>query len=168
MKKVILRKISRKILSRIHTTTSLEDALENTDFMIEAVIEDINIKKQIFSKADMLASFNAILATNTSSLPISEISSVVKNPERVIGMHFFYPPVLMKLVEIIKGNKTSESVIRRTYEIAKILGKEPIIIAKDIPGFMVNRVLFRLYDIACYLIENEKVSIEEIYCYCYL
>jgi len=151
-----------KILSRIHTTTSLEDALENTDFMIEAVIEDINIKKQIFSKADMLASFNAILATNTSSLPISEISSVVKNPERVIGMHFFYPPVLMKLVEIIKGNKTSESVIRRTYEIAKILGKEPIIIAKDIPGFMVNRVLFRLYDIACYLIENEKVSIEEI------
>ncbi|BDB98391.1 3-hydroxyacyl-CoA dehydrogenase [Saccharolobus caldissimus] len=157
-----IKESSEKILDRIHITTNLEYALEDTDFMVEAVVEDINIKKQIFSKADIVTSSHSILATNTSSLPISEISSVVKKPERVIGMHFFYPPVLMKLVEIIKGNKTSENVVRRTYEIAKILGKEPIIIARDIPGFMVNRILFRLYDIACYLVENGKASIEEI------
>jgi enoyl-CoA hydratase/3-hydroxyacyl-CoA dehydrogenase len=151
-----------KIVSRIHPTVNQDEALKDTDFMIEAVIEDINIKRQVFSKADQLSSPNAVLASNTSSLPITEIAQATKRPERVVGMHFFNPPVLMPLVEIIRGEKTSEETVKIAYEMGKRLGKEPIVINKDIPGFLVNRILFRINDIACILVEKGKADIIDI------
>ncbi|BDC18812.1 3-hydroxyacyl-CoA dehydrogenase/enoyl-CoA hydratase family protein [Acidianus sp. HS-5] len=151
-----------EVLSRIHVTTNQEEALKDTDFMIEAVIEDINIKSKVFSKADALSSDNAILASNTSSIPISEIAKYVKNQERVVGMHFFNPPVLMPLVEIVKGENTSEGTVKEAYNLVKNLGKDPVIVNKDIPGFLVNRILFRVIEVACWLVESGKASIEDV------
>ncbi|WP_162568918.1 3-hydroxyacyl-CoA dehydrogenase [Acidianus sulfidivorans] len=149
-----------EVLSRIHTTSKLEEALKDTDFMVEAVIEDIKMKSEIFSKADKLS--EGILATNTSSLPISEIAEAAKNRKRIVGMHFFNPPVLMPLIEIIKGKETSDETIKITYEVSKSLGKEPVIAKKDIPGFIVTRILFRLLENACYLVESGKATIEDV------
>ncbi|AHC51382.1 3-hydroxybutyryl-CoA dehydrogenase [Sulfolobus acidocaldarius SUSAZ] len=151
-----------KILSRLHLTVSQEEAMKDTDFLIEAVIEDINVKKKVFEKADSLASKDAILASNTSSLPITEIATAVKRPERVVGMHFFNPPVLMQLVEIIKGEKTSEETMKRAYEMGKKLGRDPILVKKDVPGFLVNRILFRVNDISCLLVEKGKADVLEV------
>jgi len=151
-----------EVLSRIHLTTDQEEALKDTDFMVEAVIEDINIKSKVFSKADALSSDNAILASNTSSIPISEIAKYVKKGERVVGIHFFNPPVIMPLVEIIKGEKTSEETVKEVYNLAKRLGKDPVVVNKDVPGFLVNRILFRVNEVACWLVESGKASIEDV------
>jgi enoyl-CoA hydratase/3-hydroxyacyl-CoA dehydrogenase len=151
-----------EILSRIKVTVNQEEALRGSDLVIEAVLEDINVKKKVFAKADELASSEAILASNTSSLPITEIAQATKRPERVIGMHFFNPPVLMPLVEIIRGEKSSEESIKKAYDFAKAIGKEPVLVNKDLPGFLVNRILTRVQDIACYLVEKGKASVIEI------
>ncbi len=150
------------VMSRIHITTDQEEALKNTDFMIEAVIEDINIKSKVFSKADSLSSENAILASNTSSIPISEIAKYVRRGERVVGMHFFNPPVIMPLVEIIKGEMTSEETVKRALDIAKRLGKDPVVVNKDVPGFLVNRILFRVNEVGCWLVESGKATVEDV------
>ncbi|WP_187152723.1 3-hydroxyacyl-CoA dehydrogenase [Acidianus manzaensis] len=159
-KKGKLKGETDQILSRIHTTSNLEEALKDTDFMVEAVIEDINLKSKIFAKADEVS--DGILATNTSSLPISEIAESTKKPERVIGMHFFNPPVLMPLVEIIKGKLTSDNTVKETFQVTKNLGKEPVLAKKDIPGFIVTRILFRLLETSCYLVESGKATIEDV------
>ncbi len=150
------------VMERIHTTTSLEKALENSDFVIEAVPEKLDLKHQIFSKADEVTPEHAILATNTSSLPITEIAKATKRPEKVVGMHFFNPPPLMPLVEIIKGEKTSEETVKITFEIAKKFGKQPVVVNKDVPGFIVNRILARVMNNACWLVAKNEFTIIEI------
>ncbi|MGC9148783.1 MAG: 3-hydroxyacyl-CoA dehydrogenase/enoyl-CoA hydratase family protein [Sulfolobales archaeon] len=150
------------IVSRIYITTKLEEALKEVDFMIEAVPEKLDLKKQIFEKADTIMPPHAILATNTSSLPITEIAEVTKRPDKVVGMHFFNPPVLMPLVEVIKGAKTSDETINITYELAKKLGKQPVVVKKDVPGFIVNRILGRVLNAGCWIVARGKADVIEV------
>lgn len=151
-----------EVISRIRTTSNLAEALKDTDFLIEAAFEDINVKREIFSKADELASKDAVLATNTSSLPITEIASSTKNPGRVLGIHFFNPPVLMPLVEVIRGKYTEDKVVEEAISVVKRMGKTPIVVNKDIPGFVVNRLLFRLFEVSCLLVEGGKATITDV------
>ncbi len=150
------------VLSRIHTTLVFEEAVQNADFVIEAVPEKLDLKKDVFSKADKLLPPHAILATNTSSLPITEIAEATKRPDKVVGMHFFNPPPLMPLVEIVKGQKTSEETIKLTFELSKKFGKQPVIVKKDVPGFIVNRILGRLLNAACWIVANKQADIIEV------
>jgi enoyl-CoA hydratase/3-hydroxyacyl-CoA dehydrogenase len=143
-------------------SSELASALAESQFMIEAVPEDLRLKQTLFEFADRHASPDAILATNTSSLPITEIAQATRRPERVVGMHFFNPPVLMPLVEVIRGASTSDETVAATVEVARRLGKTPIIVNKDIPGFIVNRILFRVREAAYYLVEKGIAGIEEI------
>ena len=150
------------IMSRIEVSLDLERAAGEADFVIEAVPENIELKKQIFSRLDRSTRPGVILATNTSSLPIGEIASATTRSEKVIGVHFFNPPPLMPLVEIVRGPHTSEETLRTAIEIAKRMGKEIVIVNKDIPGFIVNRLLSRLIEQACYMVEEEGYSIQAI------
>ncbi|MFP3296838.1 MAG: 3-hydroxyacyl-CoA dehydrogenase/enoyl-CoA hydratase family protein [Vulcanisaeta sp.] len=151
-----------EVMGRIRTSLSVAEAARGADLMIEAVPEKLDLKKQVFAEADANAPPHAILATNTSSLPITEIASATKRPDRVVGIHFFNPPVLMPLVEVIKGAQTSDEVARRAYDFVKSLGKEPIMVNKDVPGFVVNRVLISLNSAACLLVANNQYSIVEV------
>ena len=151
-----------EVMGRIKTSLSIAEAVRGADLMIEAVPEKLDLKKQVFAEADKYAPPHAILATNTSSLPITEIASATKRPDKVVGIHFFNPPVLMPLVEVIKGAQTSDETARRSYEFVKSLGKEPIMVNKDVPGFVVNRILIALNSAACLLVANNQYSVVEI------
>jgi enoyl-CoA hydratase/3-hydroxyacyl-CoA dehydrogenase len=143
-------------------SSELARALAESQFMIEAVPEDLRLKQSLFEFADRHTAPDAILATNTSSLPITEIAQATRRPERVVGMHFFNPPVLMRLVEVIRGARTSDETIAVTVEVARRLGKTPIVVNKDIPGFIVNRILGRLFNTACYVVERGLATVEEV------
>jgi len=147
-------------LSRIVATTKYED-LSNADLVVESVIENLDVKRKIFQKLDSICNPNTILATNTSSLSISKIAENVKHPERVVGMHFFNPIPKMKLVEIIRTEKTSDEVLKKTYKFAMRFNKIPISV-KDSPGFIVNRLLFIMINEACHMLDEGVASVEEI------
>ena len=149
------------ILSRIHCTTELSEAVRNADLIVEAAPENIEIKKEIFQQLDGLTDAKAILATNTSQYSITEIASVVKDASRVAGMHFFNPPVLMKLVEIVRGLATSEGVLEAVKGFVSKLGKESVV-CRDSQGFISTRILVALR-LECYrLLEEGVASIEDI------
>jgi enoyl-CoA hydratase/3-hydroxyacyl-CoA dehydrogenase len=150
-----------KVIKRIKTTTKIEEVKE-ADFIIEAVPEDLKLKKDIFSQLEHISKKDTIFATNTSSLSITEISSALSNPARVIGMHFFNPPQLMKLVEVIKGKLTSEEVLQITLDVAKKMNKEVIVVKKDVPGFVVNRIFHAALHEAFWSLYRKEHSIEEI------
>ncbi|RLI20075.1 3-hydroxybutyryl-CoA dehydrogenase, partial [Candidatus Bathyarchaeota archaeon] len=128
-------------LSRINTTTAYEEAVSDIDLAIEAVPEDIELKKKIFAKVDEIAPPHAIIATNTSTLSITEMGNATKRPDKAVGMHWFNPPQLMQLIEVVKGDKTSDETANKIIELSKKLGKTPILCKKDVRGFIVNRVL---------------------------
>ncbi len=132
-------------LARIKPTTSYED-LSNIDLAIEAVPERMDLKKVVFQKLDEVTPKSAILTSNTSSLSITEISKNTKRPDKVAGMHFFNPPQIMALVEVIKGNYTSEDTIKRVMELARNLGKTPVLVKRDFRGFIVNRILGAMFN----------------------
>ncbi|HXX87165.1 MAG TPA: 3-hydroxyacyl-CoA dehydrogenase family protein [Candidatus Acidoferrum sp.] len=132
---------SKEILGRIHPTINLEEAVSKADLIIEAAPENIEIKKSIFREVDSHASPHAIIASNTSSVSITELASATKRPEKVCGMHFFNPPQLMKLVEVIKGAKTSDETVQSILEVSRKMEKETVLVKKDCPGFIVNRIL---------------------------
>jgi 3-hydroxybutyryl-CoA dehydrogenase len=129
------------VLARIHPTINLKEAVSNADLIIEAVPENVELKKAMFREVDTYASQQAIIASNTSSVSITELASATKRPEKVCGMHFFNPPQLMKLIEVIKGAKTSDETTQTILEVAKRLEKETVLVKKDSPGFIVNRIL---------------------------
>ena len=131
----------KDILSRIHPMIDLKEAVTNADLVIEAVPENPELKKAMFKEVDQYAPPHAVIASNTSSVSITELASATKRPTQVVGMHFFNPPQLMKLVEIIKGQQTSNETIQTIQETAQKLGKETVLVKKDSPGFIVNRVL---------------------------
>jgi 3-hydroxybutyryl-CoA dehydrogenase len=151
---------SKSILSRIKTTTKFHD-MADVDLVIEAVFEDLNVKKETFKKLDDTTHANVLLATNTSSLPIIEIAMSTKRPDKVIGMHFFNPVPIMKLVEIIKSLATSEETVQFAYEFAFALGKDPVK-SKDVPGFIVNRVLMPMLNEAVFALEEGVGTPEDI------
>jgi len=131
----------QETLNRIHPTLDLKEAVADVDLVIEAIPEIVELKKQTFKEVDSFAPSHTIIASNTSSISITELGSATNRPEKVCGMHFFNPPQLMKLVEIIKGAKTSNGTIQTVMETAKKMGKETVLVKKDVPGFIVNRIL---------------------------
>lgn len=128
------------VLSRIKGTTDMA-LLADMDFIIEAVIEDIELKKTVFKELDELCAPQVILASNTSSMSLTEIGAASKRPQKVCGMHFFNPVPLMKLVEVIRGYETSDDTVAVTTALAKKMGKTTVEVKKDSPGFIVNRIM---------------------------
>ncbi|HWP82012.1 MAG TPA: 3-hydroxyacyl-CoA dehydrogenase NAD-binding domain-containing protein [Bacteroidota bacterium] len=149
-----------EIIERIHPRTNLAD-LGSAELAIEAVVEDLRVKKDLFRHLESNLKPNAILATNTSSLSVTAIASITKKPERVVGMHFFNPAHIMKLVEIVKGEQTSHEVLHQAMGFAVHLGKTPVM-AKDTPGFIVNRVARPFYGEALRLLGENVASVEQI------
>ncbi|GEB31268.1 3-hydroxybutyryl-CoA dehydrogenase [Brevibacillus parabrevis] len=148
------------ILSRLVLSTDLADAAD-ADFVIEAVTENMAVKTAIFSKLDEVCPPHAILASNTSSLPITEIAAVTKRPEKVIGMHFMNPVPVMKLVEIIRGLQTADEVYQLTEDLSKQMGKVPVSV-NDFPGFVSNRVLMPMLNEAIYCVYEGVATPEAI------
>ncbi len=130
-------------IARLHTTTNLE-AFAECDFVIEAAPEQLELKQELFGRLDRIAPAHAVLATNTSTLSVTQIAAATGRPERVVGMHFFNPPPLMPLVEVAAGAMTSEKTVQVTVELAERLGKTPVR-TQDVPGFIVNRVARPFY-----------------------
>lgn len=128
------------VLSRIKGTTDMA-LLADMDFIIEAVIEDLELKKTVFKELDELCAPEVILASNTSSMSLTEIGAASKRPQKVCGMHFFNPVPLMKLVEVIRGYETSDDTVAVTTALAKKMGKTTVEVKKDSPGFIVNRIM---------------------------
>lgn len=128
------------MLANIKTFVDIAESAKDADFIIEAVPEMMDLKKQVFQALDAAAPKHAILASNTSNMSITEIASTTKRPEQVVGMHFFNPAVLMKLVEVIKGEKTSEATVQLAYDLALKMNKVPVRVEKDSIGFVYNRI----------------------------
>ena len=149
-------------LARIAPTLDLREALHNADFAIEAVFEDIELKKRIFRELDEASPDKTILASNTSALPITSMAMVTKRPQKVVGMHFFNPPMLMPLVEVIRADTTSDATLQASVDLAKALGKTVVVVRKDVPGFITTRVLGPYFEEAAWIHEQEGVPIERI------
>jgi len=149
-----------EMLGRICTTCD-QKLVADCDIAVEAVAETMKVKKDIFSNLDSICRPDAILASNTSSLSITEIATATKNPERVIGMHFFNPAPVMKLVEVIDGVDTSTEVSEKVFNMAKSLGKEPVKVA-EAPGFIVNRILIPMINEAVVILSENVASAEDI------
>lgn len=147
-------------IGNIHIHSTL-NPLHRSDFIIEAAVEDLGAKRDLFKRLDDVLPAHAILASNTSSLSIASIASATKRGASVVGMHFFNPPVMMKLVEVVRGKQTSDGTITSTCEFATALGKVPVV-CKDTPGFIVNRVARPFYGEALRLLGEGVASVEEI------
>jgi len=152
----------KQILNRIHPTLDLKEAVADADLIIEAVTENPELKKKVLAEADSQARPEAIIATNTSSISITELASATRRPEKFAGMHFFNPPQLMKLIEIIRGAKTSDDTLNTIVEVTKRMGKEPVVCKKDVAGFVVNRVLIPALNEAIALVNEEVATPEDI------
>jgi len=140
-KQVISEHEMNEVLGRIHPTLDMKEAVEDADLIIEAVPETLQIKKAVLGEADKYAKESAVITSNTSSISITELASFTQRPEKFCGMHFFNPPQLMKLVEIIRGAKTSDETVDTIVNISKKMGKETVVVKKDSAGFIVNRIL---------------------------
>jgi len=151
-----------KIISRIKLVVDLRDAVHDCDLVIEAVPEIMELKKKVYTELDKVAGDQVIFASNTSTLPITEIANIVSSPEKFIGIHFFNPPQLMKLVEVIPGQKTSDKVVNLTIDFVKSVKKIPVTCRKDVPGFIVNRLFIPLVHESCYIMERQKIQQTEI------
>ena len=130
------------------------DAAKDADFVIESVVEDLDIKKKVFAELHELCKPEAILATNTTSMSISAIAEATGREDKVVQMHFFNPPTIMKLVEIMPGAKTSKDTLAKAEEIAKTLGKDPVVCEKEAPAGIVSRVLGQLLNEATWLVQT--------------
>ena len=149
------------VLERIRITTNLED-IKEVDIIIEAVIENLDVKKDVFSRLDELLPKDVIIATNTSSMSITILGEATKRPERVAGMHFFNPAQIMKLVEVVRGYKTSDETVEEIKAFSEKLNKVPIEVKKDVPGFIVNRIMIPQFIEAIKLLEEGVASAEDI------
>lgn len=149
------------IIGRIKGTIDMDD-LKDVDFVVEAVIEDLDLKKSVFKELDELCKPDVILASNTSSMSITEIAASTKRPDKVCGMHFFNPVPIMRLVEIIRGYSTSDETIKTTTELAQKMGKTTVEVKKDSPGFIVNRIMIPHMIEAIKIVEEGIASIEDV------
>ncbi|MFP3897813.1 MAG: 3-hydroxyacyl-CoA dehydrogenase NAD-binding domain-containing protein [Dehalococcoidia bacterium] len=152
----------KAMLANIETFVDIAEAVKDADFVIEAVPEIMDLKKQVFQALDAAAPKHAILASNTSNMSITEIASTTNRPEQVVGMHFFNPAVLMKLVEVIKGEKTSEDTMKVTYDLALKMNKVPVRVEKDSIGFVYNRINAPTAILLRHIVERGIASPEQI------
>lgn len=148
--------------ARISTTTRLEESLEGVQFVLESVPENLELKQKLFQEMEALCPPDTVLATNTSGLSISAIASVCRHPERVGGQHWANPPEIVPLVEVVRGDQTSDETMETIYRVTEKLGKAPVRVLKDIPGFASNRLQYALLREALYLVESGAVSAEDV------
>jgi len=151
-----------EIFSRIKPIVDLKDAVHDCDLVIEAVPEIMELKKKVYAELDKVANDQVVFASNTSTLPITEIANTISRPKKFIGIHFFNPPQLMKLVEVIPGQETSDDITNLTINFVKSVNKIPVTCRKDVPGFIVNRLFIPLVHEACYVMERQKIQQTEI------
>lgn len=149
-------------LGRIQTTTNLSDACANVCILVEAVPENMAIKKEMFAQFDKLCLPSTILASNTSGLSISEIASATDRPEKVVGLHFWNPPHVVPLVEVTKGDGTSDATAEKMMAVCRTLGKKPILVQHDIPGFVGNRLQYAVVREALHLVAEGVASPEDV------
>lgn len=160
-KNIITPEIKATALNNLKTSTSIQEGIKDADLIVEAATEQEELKLNIFKQLDNGSKDDCILATNTSSISITKIASVTKNPSRVIGMHFMNPVPVMKLVEVINGYQTSASVTKKIMELSKSLGKTPCEV-NDYPGFIANRILMPMINEAIYSLYEGVAGVEEI------
>ena len=153
---------AKRVLGKVSFTLDLEDAVREADIIIEAIPERMELKKRVWAETSSHAKEDAILATNTSSLSISEIAEAVSHPERFVGMHFFNPPTIMRLVEVIPGKKTGRDAIETIISLSEKLGKTPVEVKRDVVGFIVNRILVTYLNEATKLLEAGDYTKEQI------
>ncbi len=142
------------VKKRIHATLSLKEAVREADLVIEAAPEEAQLKRHLFSEVEKVAPQRTIIASNTSSISITLLAAATKRPERFCGMHFFNPPQLMKLVEIVRGVKTSDETVQMVKAFAEKMGKDTVMVKKDTPGFIVNRILIPALNEAIFLVQE--------------
>ncbi|MBY0096694.1 3-hydroxyacyl-CoA dehydrogenase family protein [Mesobacillus maritimus] len=147
--------------NRIVFTTSLND-LYDTDIVIEAIVEKVDIKRELFTKLDQITPAHAILATNSSTIVSSKLADATNRPDKVCNIHFFNPALVMELVEVVRGPHTSEETAETAMAFVKSINKYPVLLNKEISGFVANRILGKLMDEAVYLLENGIASHEDI------
>jgi enoyl-CoA hydratase/3-hydroxyacyl-CoA dehydrogenase len=153
---------SKEVLGRIHPTVDLEEAVRDADVVIEAVLEDLELKKTLFAEIDGIAPAHAILASNTSGLSITAMGRSTKRPDRVVGMHFFNPAVLMPLIEIVKGDDTSEKTVQEAEALTRALKKTSVVCRKDVPGFITSRTIAPYMLEAAWIHHEERIPTEVI------
>ncbi|MBI4561597.1 MAG: 3-hydroxyacyl-CoA dehydrogenase family protein, partial [Candidatus Rokubacteria bacterium] len=149
-------------LARVRLEPDLEKAAREADFVIEAIIERLPPKRECFAKLDRLCPPHAILASNSSTLMISQIADATGRPAQCANMHWFYPPLVMRLVEVVKGKETSEETAQLVAAVTRKVGREPVVLRKELPGFLVNRILRALGREAYYLLEEGVASFADI------
>ncbi len=150
----------QEILANITLSADIQ-AVADADLVVESVTEDMEVKKAVFAELDKICKPEALLVTNTSSLSVTSIAAVTGRPEKVVGMHFFNPATVLKLVEVVKGANTSDETFHTAYDLAKAIGKEPVEVA-EAPGFVVNRLLIPMINEAVGLVETGVASVEDI------
>ncbi|HEU4443707.1 MAG TPA: 3-hydroxyacyl-CoA dehydrogenase family protein [Nitrososphaeraceae archaeon] len=150
------------IYGRITPVVDLKEALKGTDLLVEAVPEDMGLKKKVYAEVDMYAEDKTLYASNTSTLPIGEMASLTSRPSRFIGLHFFNPPQLMPLVEVIPGHLTSSETVNLSLDLIRNIGKEPVLCKKDVVGFIVNRIFIPLIHEAAYCLDRDKAEMTQI------
>jgi 3-hydroxybutyryl-CoA dehydrogenase len=161
-KEMLTAEQMKSTLANISYTTDLREAIENTDFILESIPEDLNLKLDTYEIIESVVSEKTIIASNTSTFPLKELTQRSKNPERFIITHFFNPPQLVPIVEIAKFEKTSEEVVQATYDLMKLIGKSPVVLKKEITGFIVNRVQVAFLRECFNLIEQGVCTAEDI------
>jgi len=150
------------IFSRIKPVVDLKDSVKDCQLVIEAVPEILDLKRKVYEELDQAANKDVIFASNTSTLPITEIANTTSRPEKFIGIHFFNPPQLMKLVEVIPGQKTAKEVVDLIQDFVKSVKKEPILCRKDVPGFIINRLFIPMVHEAYYVMDRQQCQLTEI------
>ncbi len=149
------------LVSKIHGTVDIKEALQGAQFVIEAVFEKMDVKREVYAEMDRVAAPDVVFASNTSSLSITEMANVTKRADRVVGMHFFNPAPVMKLVEVIRGSETSDATVALAKDLCVRLGKEAVEV-KESPGFVVNRLLVPMMNEAFNLLQEGVASAEDI------
>jgi len=149
-------------IARVRLDADLEKAARDADLVIEAIIERLEPKKECFAKLDRFCPPHAILATNSSTMGNSLMAPATKRPEKCVNMHYFYPPLVMKLVEVVKGQWTSEETLQVAAEFVRRTGREPVVLRKELPGFLVNRIRRALVAEAYYCLDQGVASFADI------
>ena len=153
---------AEEALSRVHPTAELSEAVGNAEFVIEAVFEDLELKRAVFAELDSVAPREAVLASNSSTMGISQIAGVTSTPERCVNMHFFYPVLVMDLVEVVRGPQTSDETVDRAMAMARQMDRTPVLINREIDGFIVNRILHAATQEAYRLLDAGVAGFEDI------
>jgi len=162
---IIPESVIDTVISRIKTTTNMAEATSDAQLVIEAVPENLELKQKVFQDLDQLCPPETILATNTSVISITEIAAKARKRERILGTHFWNPPYIIPLVEVVKGRETSEEVVETTYHLLENAGKHPVKVMKDVPGFVGNRLQHALWREAISIVENgiaDAASVDEV------